>query len=189
MFKKILCAALLLALMDAHAAPQTFLSVNYQPDGPAGASQDYFLTFPANGSHLVLNSGPLLDVSWFVDVSDGPWWSGYFSSGNGAPLSPGDYQSTGQAGQPVLSLQFRDIDLGGAPEGSFHIYESVMKNQLPYSFAATFSLHATDGPATLTGALWRDSSVPFPVPEPATYAMFGLGLGLLELVRRKRATA
>ncbi|NGZ84747.1 PEP-CTERM sorting domain-containing protein [Duganella sp. SAP-35] len=146
-----------------------------------------------------MNTGQSLDGAyWIADEAYSAWWSGGFSSGDGSVLVPGEYVNTTTETSnplgPYLNLTHPGINLSTGPTGSFHIYELTRaENGMIQSLAVTFSLHSVYEPAILTGALWYGSSLPYPistpVPEPSTYAMFGLGLGLLGLMRRKRATS
>jgi hypothetical protein len=84
----------------------------------------------------------------------------------------------------IVSYAGRTCDADGFT-GSLSVDFTFTYNA--YTTGATIALTEDDVVADFTNVLWPGPNAYNVVPEPATYAMTALGLGVLALARRKRA--
>lgn len=122
----------------------------------------YRLTGAITGS-TTWNAKPSLDTSTFVSVTGGNYPALQTINVSSLLVNNGSLQTFG------LAILVNSINSGGGSTGDVNFLSTAFGNGFPYGGAQN--------------NLSADYSV---VPEPSTYAMLMVGIGLLLVIRRRR---
>jgi hypothetical protein len=160
-------------------------------------------SFAGNAKAAIILS--LNDVTSFTDLNY--TYSYTMEKIPGYQIQPGSYLTIQDAGNTITSVTTTGGVLGGQ-NGGYIPYVSpgdwsnggngYFETPVNYSFSFSFlnfnietsGCHLTDG-STFAFILRNDTqytdSTTLPVPEPSTYALFGIGaIGMLMVLRRKK---
>ena len=190
--------------LQATAAPLTQFQLHSQPDDYIGGGQSYFRDLTTGQFDIVqandFDRDGLVDRVFFRYLADdmGPFEVGTFAhiwfgteSLPSANLAPGFYPNAergpfAQSGHPGLDWE---MDGRGCNmlAGSF----TILGAQFDYSagtpkvvsFAATFEQHCEGAAPALFGTFYYNFD---PVPEPSTWALWGICAAMTALLARRR---
>ena len=177
-----LATALLLSTTAHYAAASA--SFNYVLSGGGSCSNGLVSPYCINGSTSWFGTMSLLtnsDADGTYGISDGgltfAFASNLYNSLSSALWESWDYGSATLVGGQLVSLDIRDNRIGGGGGGTYHFEIKGL--------SALFDASNINGTTHATGVL----SAVSPIPEPETYLMMALGLGLLAWKTRRRTNA
>ncbi len=197
-FKTFLCGLAIAAA--GHASAQVaHLTLHSEPGDYIGQGNDYDITYTPSNSIFFsteirrsLGSGAPTDLLFVLGSGPStPFALLFFGThGLGIPMQPGFYANAERA--DFASLSHPGLDIGFDHRGSNTLTGNFTVTNFSYSptlgiqsFAASFEQHSEGALPALFGT-FTYQAVTTAVPEPESFAMLFVGLGLMGAVVRRR---
>lgn len=200
--KAFLLSAVLTSIfaLPAGAAPLTQFELQSQPGDYIGGGQSYFRDLTTGrfdiGQAYDTDRDGLADYVFFRYLGNQPGGFAhiFFSTAAmaGANLAPGFYPNAERGALPELGHPGMDWGMDGRGCNTLTGNFTILGAQFDYSsgtptivsFAATFEQHCEGATPALFGTFYYNYD---PVPEPSTWALWGLGAAMTALIARRKA--